>query len=1004
MIWFGALLTAVMAHAQDSVEVVFRYKPALTTPSIVFVPGEFNGWGPNSNGYISPAAPSRMDFDAPTGTWIKAVRLRVGFAGTAPKGIAGAYQYKFNEGGSTWLADPLNPRINSSDAGNSYLYPTDPTIYQFVPNQVSGMVKTSNPVISAYLFPKIGSTLDTAALSLRVDSTLYRGIGKSYDPLSKKFSLTSPIALSNGIHRAWLTVGGVTDSVSFVVQAGAVQITNLGNYTTRKSTRIVYGALEDTSIHSVRLVRNGIDTMTVSAAGGQFEASVPLVEGLNVLKAVIRSQSGSTQVSDPVSISYFVNHAPTAEIFMISTGSGLVINAQGSSDPDVGQAEQLKFRWSADAANPQSLTTLSGATTAQVVVPLPNAKGDYFFTLVAEDPDGNKDTTRSYFTVLPNGGLETTSFSSSPRWARQGRLYELFFKSMTPQGTIRAALPYLPYFRSIGVNILWVMPVMENAAPMNNRSGTGYNIKNFFKVAPEYGTNDDFKEFVRQAHAQGLRVILDVTPNHTSYMHPFVVEARQYRKNSPYWDYYQHTVINHNTNGLGQSTTSDGFVYYSGFSNQLLNYNWSDVDARTCMIEVYKWWVKEFDLDGYRFDVYWGPHRRAGGGAGNELEMGNPVRKALRKIKPDIFLLAEDDGTGSGTEVIFGDRNGGVDAGYDWALYGGAIKPFAFEAASIENLHSRYYNSNFYPGPNALFLRFMENHDEDRIVAVPSYGSYEKTMPLATSLFTVPGLPMIYSGQEVGFGLGISDYDGRRRGVIDWNASGKATLLRHYQRLAQIRSQFSALWTQKLYRLQSGSPYVYAYVRPDASGDAVVAVNFSGTAQPVQLTLTTQTLESQTTDGKPYYLNDLYNDTSYVLAFQGGQSTLAALLPPYGSLICVKSDSMKRLTVSPLVSVEKEGLPEEFRLNQNYPNPFNPSTTISYQVSSVSLVRLSVSDLLGRTIATLVERTQGPGSYTVRWNAEQFPSGMYFCRLIAEDQGYGGKSLQVRTIKMLLLK
>ena len=85
-------------------------------------------------------------------------------------------------------------------------------------------------------------------------------------------------------------------------------------------------------------------------------------------------------------------------------------------------------------------------------------------------------------------------------------------------------------------------------------------------------------------------------------------------------------------------------------------------------------------------------------------------------------------------------------------------------------------------------MRFLENHDEDRISSV--YGSYEKTKPVATAYMLAPGMPMIYAGQEVGFGLGISNYDGRRRGVIDWNFGGKPVLQAHYQRLATIRGTF----------------------------------------------------------------------------------------------------------------------------------------------------------------------------------------------------------------------
>src|SRR5574341_1299635 len=106
----------------DSVDVTFYYKPT-TNPSIVFLPGEFNNWGPNNNGNIAPNAPSRMNFDATSGQWVKTVRLRIGGPASGG-GVQGAYQYRFNENGvnTGWQSDPLNPRVNRRDNDNSYLF------------------------------------------------------------------------------------------------------------------------------------------------------------------------------------------------------------------------------------------------------------------------------------------------------------------------------------------------------------------------------------------------------------------------------------------------------------------------------------------------------------------------------------------------------------------------------------------------------------------------------------------------------------------------------------------------------------------------------------------------------------------------------------------------------------------------------------------------------------------------------------------------------------------
>ncbi len=983
-------LLGELALSQDSVDVTFRYTPPANT-STVYLVGEFNGW--NNQAWPMTSVGNN--------TYVRTVRLAVGgFPGGL---IAGAYQYKFYYAGvSDWPNDPLNHHVNPSDHNNSYLYINDPTIYQLIPNERTGVLITPNPTISAYLFPKVGSSIDTSSITLRVGSKLYSGLGRFYNSTTRQFSLQVPDRLPNGVHQVTLSVGKSADTVSLAVQAGFVQITNLSGFVTRNPQRILYGVVQDTAVHSIRVVRNDADTVTATASFGSFVIVAQLREGVNIFKALARDANNTLQVSDPVTFMYLANHAPDADIFFIDAGPNVIFSADGSTDPDTGQV--LTFLWSADSRNPQQVAGINGARSRQVTAPKPTVPGEYYFTLVATDPDGNKDTTRNFYSILDNGIFQVATIATVPRWVKQGRLYEMFFKSFTPQGTINAAIPMLPYLRSLGVNILWVMPIMENASPINNRTGPGYNIKNFLKVAPEYGTNDDFKNFVSQAHKLGLKVIVDVTPNHTSYQHPFVLEARQYREKSPYWNFYQHTIIRHNTNGLGQDTTSDGFVYYSGFSSQLLNYNWSDVDARAYMIEVYKWWVRECDIDGYRFDVYWGPHRRAGGGAGNELEMGAPVRKALKKLKPDIFLLAEDDGTGTGTEAIFGDRSGGVDAGYDWSLYGGAIRPFFFDVGSIENLHSKYFNNNFYPGPNAFFMRFMENHDEERIIYQYRDSTYRKSMPVATTIFTVPGMPMIYSGQEVGYGLTVSDFYQRTRGVINWKAAGMNLLLPHYQRLTNIRSQFAAFSTQKFVRMTSGNGLVYAYARPRNGGDGIVAVNFSPNPQDVTLNLSSSVIETPILDGKSYVVSDLYNDSSFSVKFSAGTASVRLSLKAYGSSVCVLADTVKRLNLPLLLSVKRdfaESIPTESILHQNYPNPFNPATSIVYDLPSESNVTLRIFNILGEEVARLVQERQEQGRHTIQWNGNassgsNCSSGVYFVRLEA------GNNVSVK--RMMLLR
>ncbi|MCU0412507.1 MAG: alpha-amylase family glycosyl hydrolase, partial [Bacteroidetes bacterium] len=845
-----------------------------------------------------------------------------------------------------------------------------------------------------------------------VDTTLYSSIGHAYDFVTKQFQFQLPAPLANGTHKAVLTAGPAADSVTFTVQAGFVQITTRGGFSTRWSQRTILGVVEGGSIDSVKLVRNGIDSIAAPIVNKTYTVIVPLVEGTNTLQAVVRDSSGTLRVSDPIIITRIIDHAPVAVArALFADATTVTLTAANSSDPD---SQTITYEWRDDPRTPLGLTGQTGSTA---VASKPTQAGEHFFGLIVRDPNGNADTTTAYFTITETGGLEAPTIASNPEWARRARVYFLFPKAASATGNLNGAALRLPIIKQMGFNVVWLMPVMKNAYPIDQGYGPGYNIVDFYNVAPEYGTNQDFKNFVDQAHALGLKVILDVTPNHTSRFHPFSVDAHAFKQASPYWNWYQHATDGSNTNGLGWGTDADGFVYYGGFGEQLLNYNWNDIDARTEMINVYKYWIQQFGIDGYRFDVYWGPHRRYG-----EVAMGKPVRDALKRIKPDILLLAEDDGTGSGTETIYADYvnagiNGGVDAAYDFKLYFNQIRGFQWSASAVDNLHNEVNNSGYYPGPNALYMRFMESQDEDRLYAFAPYYdanpeiAYRKTMPMASVLFTVPGFPMIWNGQEVGWGYGIAGAkEARNRSTINWNAPGGTILAPHYQRLASIRGAFNAFATQQFARLSSSNGIVYAFARPRNGEHAIVVTNFSGAQASATVTIPASALPG-VADGTPYMLSDVYRDSSWSVQFTASQLALPVTLPAYGTSILILAGSARTVEITPISGVEDERwiseVPTEFGLLPNYPNPFNPETVVSYHLpagqaglSVASEVDLRIYDLLGREVKVLVNREMQAGTHRVNWNATRtdgssVSTGVYLVRLQA-----GGKSATQKIVFM----
>lgn len=1013
ILWGGLLGMCILgsAIAADSVDVTFYYRPA-GNPSIVYLAGEFNNWANNTNGRITDPR-FAMTFDPQSGFWYKTERLRIGGPAQNPL-KPGAYEYKFNENGSTsgWLSDPRNPRQDPANYYNSILYVKDPTIHYLLPNETSDIIRTRFPEISAYLFPKVGASIDTQSITVQINQTIYRNLGRFFDSQTRQLRFPLPDPLPDGEHRMVLSVMSSSgswnqDSARFTVRADLVQILTRPAETWKNAWRI-QGAIfkadggYDSSITRALLLR-GNDQWSVRVTYGTVDTTVNLLEGENVfqLQATI---NGQVEVSQPVRIVRKVDHDPYAVVTFQRTGSNITLMATESTDPD---GQPLSFLWKELPGNPEPIGGISGTTSPMLNFGLPATPGEYFIQLLATDPDGNQDSVRVFVRRNADGSIAFSDYEINPGWVQQSRIYLLFFKAFTPEGTIRAAIPNLDYIQSLGFNVIWVLPVMDTEGIIDNQINIGYNIIDFYRVAPEYGTAQDFKDFVARAHELGMKVILDVTPNHTGRQHPFARDVREWGEFSPYWHYYQTEFISHNDNGLGICKTPEGIYYYCAFSDALLNYNWSDLDARRYMIEVYTYWIREFDIDGFRFDVYWGPHRRYG-----SSQFDRPLRKALKRVKPDILLLAEDSGTGVGTEWIYADKGGGADLAYDFKLYHNQIKNFSFTPNGINELHNELYNGGYFPGENAFYLRFMETQDEDRIAYF--YNSFEKTMPMASVIFTAPGIPLLYNGQEVGFGKGMSaqGLDYRRRAVIDWEFAGRDLLTPHYQRLAHIRAQFPAFQQHKkdtngdgiidasdasdFIRVSSSNGYVYAFLRPYPDENGLTVVNFSGTNQTAVLDLSGAGLQFtggfSTTD--TYWVNDLYADTS--TSVTGVQlSHYSVTLPPYGTAIYIIATEEKHVVLPPLSPIVKiqseiEQTPQTFALKQNFPNPFNPSTTIVFQVPRTSRVSLVIYNILGQKVRQLLQGVFPPGQHQVQWdgkneNGETLPTGIYILQMRAEN-------------------
>ena len=297
-------------------------------------------------------------------------------------------------------------------------------------------------------------------------------------------------------------------------------------------------------------------------------------------------------------------------------------------------------------------------------------------------------------------------------------LYEANIRQYSEEGTFNAFAQDLPVLKKMGVKILWLMPINPiSTTKSKGPLGSYYAVSDFTKVNPEFGTLEDFKALVQKAHELGIYVILDWVPGHTGWDHHWIQEKS---------DYYL-------KNRKGEIIDPIDFRTGKSFGwTDVADLNYNNLEMREELRQAMVYWVKETDIDGYRIDqAYAVPP-----------VFYDKTIKALREIK-SVFLLAETD--------IY--HPGGInlvskfDATYDWPGHQ-LSKEIAQGQRSATNYHRHIQRTNRLYGPENILVNFISNHDENSWngTVKESYGAADHAFMAMN--FTLPGMPLIYSGQE----------------------------------------------------------------------------------------------------------------------------------------------------------------------------------------------------------------------------------------------------------------
>ena len=375
-------------------------------------------------------------------------------------------------------------------------------------------------------------------------------------------------------------------------------------------------------------------------------------------------------------------------------------------------------------------------------------------------------------------------------WIQSTNIYEVNLRQYTQEGTINAFAKDLPRLKEMGVKTLWFMPITPIAQKNKKGSlGSYYAAADYTSVAKEFGTVADFKALVTQAHDMGFKVIMDWVANHTGWDHRWTKEHPEYY--------------------LKDSATRD-FQIASGMDD-IIELDFKNPQLRRAMIDAMKFWVTETGIDGFRCDLaFW-----------VELDFWQEAKAELEKTKP-LFWLGELDPLDHPEYMrVF-------DAAYTWTWMHKA-KDFYQKRLPIASLDSVLQRYQQVPGMKAWFTT---NHDENSWNGT-EYEKYGEMAPaLAVFSCTWPGLPLLYSGQELPNKKRLQFFE---KDPIQW--TGKNELAPFYKTLLTLHATHPALAgddkAAPVRRIKtSDDTRAFAYLRKNGAKEVLVVLNLSREAAP----------------------------------------------------------------------------------------------------------------------------------------------------------------------------
>ncbi|MGA2543487.1 MAG: alpha-amylase family glycosyl hydrolase [Verrucomicrobiota bacterium] len=371
-----------------------------------------------------------------------------------------------------------------------------------------------------------------------------------------------------------------------------------------------------------------------------------------------------------------------------------------------------------------------------------------------------------------------------PAWLRDGVIYEVFPRDFSAAGNLDGVTARLDELEDLGVTILWTMPIHPIGEKLRKGEfGSPYSVKDYYAVDPHYGTLDNFKRLVVEAHKHNLKVIMDLVINHTAWDSVLMQHPEYYKQNA------EGKVIP----PVREWTDVAGL-------------NYGNPELREYIITMMKYWVQTGDVDGFRCDV----------ASMVPTDFWEAARAQIESVKPDIMLLAE----ASKPDLLVK----AFDVDYSWPLMG-TLNDVLIKGAPASNLRASWEDSQRRFPRDALHMRVTDDHDEPRAVA--RYG-LRGALAASALTFTLDGVPLLYNGMEVGDATESGDPALFDKLSVFWSPKDRPPLRAIYRDLIRLRKQYAPFRNARVLWLHnSNEGSLVTFKRADETNEFVVVINFS---------------------------------------------------------------------------------------------------------------------------------------------------------------------------------